>query len=197
MLGMTNTRRYLQWSLGFVLGGLSVMSCTESDMTRREREALAYGAALSEVARFEPPGDTIIVRAVLQTWPDSVALQAMRERFLRPGLPSALVARTARAVTRPGHLEVTPHVAGRVVLVVDSAAARRGTNFQLSPVAFTAHKDSAVVYVERFIDGETLQSYMLVLVGHQAGGQWKRLEDLGWAVSARSHWPEALAVLPN
>lgn len=194
---MTSTRRCLQSSLGFVLCAASVIGCPESDTTRRAREALAYGAALSEASRFEPREDTILVRAMLQTWPDSFALAVVQARFSAPKLSPGLVERTARAVARPGHLEVTPYVVGRAVRVVDSAEPLRGTNFQLSPVAFTAHKDSAVVYVERLIYGGMQQSYMLLLVGRQADGSWKKLDYLGGAVSAHSLPTRSVAVLRN
>jgi len=183
--------------VGFILCTASVIGCTESDTTRLEREALAYGAALSEAARFEPLEDTILVRATLQTWPDSFAMAVVQARFTAPKLSPALVERTARAVARPGHLEVTPYVVGRAVRVVDSSETLRGTNFQLSPVAFTAHKDSAVVYVERLIHGGMQQSYMLLLVGREADGSWKQLDYLGGAVSARSVPTRQVAMLRN
>lgn len=197
MPGMTGTRRRLRSSLGFVLCAASVIGCAESDTSRREREALAYGAALSEAARFEPLEDTILVRAKLQTWPDSLALAVVQARFTAPRLSPALVERTALAVARPGHLEVTPYVVGRAVRVVDSAETLRSTTFQLSPVAFTAHKDSAVVYVERLIYGGMQQSYTLLLVGRQADGHWKTLDHLGSAVSARSLPAKSVAVVRN
>lgn len=77
--------------------------------------------------------------------------------------------------------------------VVGCAETLRGTNFQLSPVAFTAQKHSAVVYVERLIHGGMQQSYTLLLVGRQADGHWTTLDHLGSAVSVRSLPTESVA----
>jgi hypothetical protein len=187
-------------ALILLVSALLVTSCTESPSERREREALAYGAALIQAIHGAPSTDTVFVRPNLREWPVEDITPVVRGMFrdspLFHEVPDALAKRTALAMAQRGALDVIPRVPGRVVKVAAIDPGVTKPNYLLSPIAFTAQRDSGVVYVEGFMHGRTFIS-MLVLVGREANGGWTPLDVIWGAVTARVRERDALAVLSH
>jgi hypothetical protein len=168
-----------------ILGCLA--GCGQFDAKRQAFEAKVYGAALTHIAAVSMgPDDTLYVDPTFRNWPGPDGASAVRLMF-RPNTQD-LADRAARAMAVSGKLDAVPLVPGRAVRVFDTGAPPPGREiFRLSRAAFTAHGDSAVVYIEQHnadpgVPGGQSQ---LILVLREADGRWKARGIISGGISSR------------